>query len=495
MGIVFRQSVKSSIVILSGAILGAFVIYLSQKLLPEQLFGFSRTLTNIAMISGQLLIFGMNSTLAVYIHKYDFTDPRRKALIAISLIIPLALLLLASVLFLALHNTVIHLYQPQDIPYFQKYYGWIPVYTGLIIYQVLLEQYLNSQMKVALPIFLREVLLRCFNIILIVLYGLGLINFHSFIGGNVLVYLIPVLLMFLLSMRSEGFGLSLDLKAFGQDEKKEMIHFTWYHILLSVSLLLMGSIDVIMLGALSKKGVSSVAGYTIAIFIISVLQIPYKAMTSATFPVMTQAYKAGDMDKVKDVFMRSGMNIFTASLCMCLLIGCNLHNFVAMLQHGYESVATLVLIMMVGKLADMATGLNNEMLSISSYYKISFYLSLFLVASMIILNYIFIPRYGVYGAAWATSIAYLIFNLGKLYFVWSKLRLIPFNSNVYRLLAVTVLALAPGYFLPHFANPFLDIFVRSAVIMAVFIIFLIWWNVSPDVNFYLQNIKKSKRLF
>lgn len=495
MGIVFRQSVKSSLVILFGALLGGIVIFLSQKLLPQQLFGFSRTFTTLAATAGQLLMFGMNSTLGVYIHKYNAEDPKRKLLITCSIIIPFFLFVLATGVFLLLHDSFIHLYPSIDLPFFKRYYLWLPVYSLVFLYQVILEQYLASQMKVAISLFLREIIIRILNIGLIILFAIGKIDFDVFIIGSVLIYVVPISIALFIAAKTEGFGFSTNWRLFNTDEIKELVHFTWYHILLSLSLILMGSIDTIMLGTLSKEGVSSVAGYAIAIFIISFLQIPYKAMTSATFPVMAQAYKSDDMEKVKDVFNRSGINIFIASLVMCLLIGCNLHNVVAVLQKGYESIAALVLIMMIGRLADMATGLNNEILSISRYYKIGFYLSLLLVALMIVLNYIFIPQYGIYGAAWSTSIAYLLFNAGKLYYVWRKLNLLPFNNKTWLAIFAALIALIPGYFIPHCPLIFIDMIIRSVSISVVFIGLLIWWKVSPDLNDYLNSIRENKRLF
>ena len=88
MGIVFRQSVKTTIVIFSGAILGAVVIYLSTRFIPKQELGFTRNLTTQALVVGQMLIFGLHATLGICIHRYDDDAARRKTLIGFSLLVP-----------------------------------------------------------------------------------------------------------------------------------------------------------------------------------------------------------------------------------------------------------------------------------------------------------------------------------------------------------------------------------------------------------------------
>ena len=68
MGIVFRQSVKSSIVVGAGAVLGIIVVLLSTQFLSKPVYGFIGTLTTYALTIGNLLLLGMHVTLAVYLN-------------------------------------------------------------------------------------------------------------------------------------------------------------------------------------------------------------------------------------------------------------------------------------------------------------------------------------------------------------------------------------------------------------------------------------------
>ncbi|MGN6568904.1 MAG: hypothetical protein ACTHJ0_13170 [Flavipsychrobacter sp.] len=97
MGIVFRQSVKTSLVVFAGAILGAAIIFLSLQYIPKQELGYTRTLANQAVIASQFLLFGLSTTLVVYIHKYSDNDKRKKLLITICFLTPFIIICLATV--------------------------------------------------------------------------------------------------------------------------------------------------------------------------------------------------------------------------------------------------------------------------------------------------------------------------------------------------------------------------------------------------------------
>ena len=81
--------------------------------------------------------------------------------------------------------------------------------------------------------------------------------------------------------------------------------------------------------------------------------------------------------------------------------------------------------------------------------------------------------------------------------------MLPISKSTLLILAAALPALAAGYFLPHFfsqvrhiyVNAFLDACLRSGVILAVYLLMLVWLKPSPDLVEYLAQVKKNKRLF
>ena len=503
MGVVFRQSAKNSIVVILGAILGALVIWLSTTYLTKPQLGFTRNLTNYAVALSQILLLGLNNTLAVYIHRYANDERKKKSLITICLLLPAVITAIFSVVYILLHSWILPHFQPADIPYMQRYFYWLPIYTLFFVYMVILEQYLGSQMKVAVSAFMREVVLRIATIALILLFGFGYVNFDFFVIGSILIYSLPVVIFLGLSALTAGFGISFKTSDFTKDEYKEMVHFSWYHFLLTVSVLLMGYMDALSLPFYDRNGFSSVAIYSVAVFFISFLQLPLKAMMPASFTVLAKAFADGDMPKARDIFSRSSINILIPTLGIAVLLCCNLENAIIIIKNGYTEIIPVFAILFIGNIVNIATGMNDQVLSIANYYKFNFYLSLLLMGVLFLLIRVLVPRYGIYGAAWSTTSILMTFNVLKYLFVWRKLDMQPFTKGTLMAFISAAVALAGGYYLPHFFNQahhiyvrtFADVAIRSAAIIIIYAGMLLWLKPSPDLREYLATVKKNKRLF
>jgi len=505
MGVVFRQSVKTSLVVLGGALLGAVWTFVSARYLHKQDFGFIKTLTNNAVIVSQLLTLGMSNTLVVFIHRFSKDDERRKVLLSLCILVPLAAFFIFLAVYLGCRPWVLNHFQPADRPLMNRYFLWLPPYSLLIMYLALLEQYLGSQMKVAISVFMREVVLRLFNMAIVLLFAFGYIDFTTLVISTVLVYLVPLFILILLSRRTRGFGLSFRFSSFNHAEYREMAHFGWFHFLLGISISLISVMDQNLLPLYDHSGFDSVAVYSIAVLIISFLQMPLKAFMPASLAVLTQAFNDNDLPRAADIFRRSSINVLIPSMAIGILLACNLHNAVAVIGNNgnYADMAPVVLILMLGQLFNIATGINDQVLSVTNYYKFTSYSSIAIVGMLYVMLRLSISHYGMVGAAWSTTVALVIYNLVKLLFIHRQLGLMPFSAATLRILLAAVPACIVGWFLPHFFDTGRHIYVhavadtalRSAAIMIIYLLMLLWLKPSEDLESWLAGVRKNKRLF
>lgn len=495
MGIVFRQSVKTTIVIGMGALLGVVFNFVGAYVLTKQEFGFFTNFIYIAAIFQIIVLMGTGALLSTYTQKYQANDIRRKALITYSAILTLVANLIFTLVYFLLKDKVINLYKTDDMVYVEHFYGWLPVLVFIWGFMTLAELYLLAYSKVAIATFMREVLLRLCNLFVIGLYFFKFISFQWLIIASILVYIIPAGVIFFVASRTEGFGFTLNYKAFSKAEYAELFRFSWYHLLLSVTLNFLGYVDTLMLGPLDKNGLASLAAYRWAILVISIMAIPYRAMTNSSFATLNRTYIENNHDNLTSIFQRTGINILIVSIGMFMLIACNLDNLVKILPEGYSVIKPIVLILMAGRLIDMATGLNTELISISKRYKFNFRISILLLIFIIILNRVFIPIYGVYGAAWGTTISLVLFNITKMLYLWKKMKVQPFTIHSSTVVLAGVIAGIAGYTLPYLTNPFFDTVTRSLLIGIVYSFLLIKLKPSADLNIYFQSVLKNKKLF
>ena len=176
MGIVVRQSIKTTLVTLFGAVLGAIIVLVSTYLLPVQYYGFIKNITNQALTFSYFLLMGVPATLMVYIHKYQEEPKKRKTLLGFSLLIPIITSSVFIIVYNLLHKTIIQHYQPIDRSINEQYFYLLPLFVLLISMVTLFESYLNSQMRVAISSFMQAILIRVLTIILLELSGLKLIS-------------------------------------------------------------------------------------------------------------------------------------------------------------------------------------------------------------------------------------------------------------------------------------------------------------------------------
>ena len=494
MGIVFRQSVKTTIVTFTGVFLGALTILAYTFILSPHDYGFLRNLFNQGAVLQLVATFGAAGTLNSFIMRYP-AGKERMTIFFLNFLIPAGMMLLMFIPYSIWRTDIVHLYKPQDWHLVDTYYYCMPLLILLWTYMTLFEAYLNGQHKTAISVFMREVVLRLLNLLIIGLFYLKVISFSVFVVSSIAIYAVPSVLMIFIAMKTEGFRFTWDLKSLSRKDYTEMLRFSWYHLLVGVSIVAIQYIDGNMLGLLSPQGVASVSVYANAVFIASVITVPYRAMAAATLPSLNMAYINEDHHHLQDSFNRSALNAFIVSVAMVVLVGCNLGSITSIFPASYKMMAPVVAILLIGRIADMSTGFNTEVIYVSKYYRFNFRISLLLLGSIILGCYLLIPSFDAYGAAWATSAGLFIFNVGKTIFVWKKMNLQPFSRNT-GLAAIAGLAAAvAGYFFPDVNNPFADILIRSCVIMIVYGGLLLWLKPSKDIVTYLQSVRKNKKLF
>ncbi len=495
MGVVIRQSVKTTLVIFFGALLGALITYAYAFIFNKPELGFITNFIYQAAIIQVFTLVGTAPLLQIYTQKYEEGGEERKVLITFSCAVVLLANIIFSIVYFLLKDIIVSKYQVQDRSYIEQYYWLTPFLVLSWSYMTLMDQYLLSQHKVAISAFVREIILRVLNIVFLFLFFYKIITFDQFILSLVVSYIVPSAILLYLAMRTKGFGFSFKFQTFKRKNYLEFVHFSWYHLLMIASMSLIGYIDIIMLAPLDKTGVASLAVYRNAIFVVSILSIPYRSIATASFAVLNRTYIEGNKNAIGALFNRLGNNLLIVAVGMCVLIACNLDNVVAIFPKGYEAIKPITLILMIGRLVDMATGMNNEVISISKYYKFNFRISAILVLLSFALMRYLIPIYGIYGAAWAATIALAVFNIAKMLFLRVKLNLQPFNKNSLLIITGGLLACGAGYILPFFIHPVVDAIFRSVFIAVSYVIFLLLTGASPDLKDYLQSIKANKRLF
>jgi O-antigen/teichoic acid export membrane protein len=256
------------------------------------------------------------------------------------------------------------------------------------------------------------------------------------------------------------------------------------------------NLDSLMLSAYS--GLGSAGIYTIAFFIAAVIEIPKRSISQVVIPIVSQANKEGDTAKLKELYQKTSLNQLIIGGLIFLGIWCNIENVFKLIPNGeiYAQGKWVVFYIGISKLFDMATGVNQEIVGTSKYYKVDLLFYLFLVVVAVITNLIFIPIYGITGAALASAISIFLFNTIRFLFLLYVFKIQPFSLNTLKVLGVFFLTLLASYLITPINNFVIDLILRSLIIIVLFGGFMLLFKISDDVqNIVTAIILRIKNLF
>jgi O-antigen/teichoic acid export membrane protein len=139
----------------------------------------------------------------------------------------------------------------------------------------------------------------------------------------------------------------------------------------------------------------------------------------------------------------------------------------------------------------MMTGINNEIIIYSKYYRFNLYLTLFLAVTNILLNLLLIKLYGITGAAMATCISFFLFNVVKFIFIKIKFGFQPFSTKLIPVIAFGIGSWFVSDWLPLSGNAWIDLFYKGAVFSLLFGLSIWGFKISPDINSWIDMVIKK----
>ena len=143
------------------------------------------------------------------------------------------------------------------------------------------------------------------------------------------------------------------------------------------------------------------------------------------------------------------------------------------------------------QLVNLVAGLHGLILIHSSYYKSIVYFNLFLFLITFVTNLIFIPMYGINGAALATFISLLLFNAVRMIYVYKKMNFQPFSKKT----IITFLMIAVIYFglnyIPLTSMALVNIVIRSLIACLLVAFTVQHFKLSEDISSLIKDIREN----
>lgn len=475
MGIVLRQSLRNTISTYLGFGIGAInALFLYTNFLSDEYYGLVAYILSAANIMMPLMAFGVHNTIVKFYSTFKSKNSLNSFLtlmLFLPLIIAIPVACIGYVAYgsiadlLSKENTIVRAYlwyifvTAISMAYFEVFYAWVKV-----------------QMKTVFGNFMKEVFHRVGAMLLLFSVYFKWISVEEFLIGIVGVYMLRAVVMMLYA-----FVKRLPVFRFRRIDKiNSIMNYALLIIVAgSVSTLIL-DIDKFMLN--NYLPIETIAYYSVAVFIATVIAVPQRAMHQILLPLTAKFLNEDNMLELKDLYQRSSLTLFVISGLIFLLIVLNINELFKIIPEEFSGGLMVVFLISLAKLYDNLLGNNNAILFNSDYYRAVLVFGVGLAILAIVLNMLLIPKLGINGSALATFIAIAVYNSVKILYVRSKFKMLPFTMASLKTLGLLMVFILLFYFWDFEFHPVLNILLKSAIIGLVYLVLVLRLRLSEDIS-------------
>ena len=460
-------------------------IFLYTYFLSDTHYGLVNYLLSTANLMMPLLAFGVHNTLIKFYTSYDDAQQQRRFM-SMMLLLPLFVSVILGLFgVLAFHAIASFLTSKNKEVY--DYIWTIYVISFAMAYFEVFYAWARVHLRSVFGNFLKEVFPRICITLLLLAVALEWIGVRGFIFSLVGVYLLRMLLMALSAAKSQKPVFEWGLPS------------GWKNLLKYSALIIIGGsvaavfldIDKFMLN--QYLDIKKIAYYSVAVYMAVVIAVPARALNQITYPLTSKLMNERNHRELAELYRKSSINLLLVSGLIFVLIMVNIEQLYALLNDSYREGIAVVFLISLAKLSDNLIGNNNAIIYNSNYYRMVLFFGLFLAVLIIALNMVFIPMWGITGAAFASLLAFLIYNASKLWYVKEKMGLFPLTRQTLKVLAILAVFLGLFYLWDFPFHPILNIVLKSAIVVPLYLFLVYALDISHEINEELDKYIKKGR--
>lgn len=488
MGIVVHQSIKNTIVTYFGFGIGAVnALFLYTNFLGKEHYGMVAFLLSAANIMMPLMAFGVNNTLIRYYSRYN-TEEETEKFLSFMLWMPLILIVPICLITYFAHHQIAYFILREN-PTVEPFMWLIPIIGICMGYFEVFYSWVKVHLHSVFGNMISEVLVRMLVMFMLLAVHFNWISKDGFIYGLAIAYFLQFALMFVYAMHVKFPRFKFSIP----NNVTDLFGYSFFVILSGGVAVLLMDFDKVMIPAYENIG--SNALYSVAIFIATVIAVPGRAMLQIIYPITARLISENKQDELQDLYRKSAINLQVLGGLVMLAIFLNIKEMYKLIPEEYSGGIWVVFMIGLAKFYDVILGNNNAIILNTKYYRWVLLFGLLLVLMMIVLNMIFIPMYGIDGAALATLISVLVYNSIKLWFVVKKMGLFPFTKKTLYSFGIILLVFLLFFFWDFQFHAVINIIVKSSLIVVVYGYLNYKNRISPEINELLYAIALRSGFF
>ena len=488
MGIIEKQATKNAIYSYLGAGLGFFTVMWLAHLLSPAENGARGLLISYAALFAQFANLGFISVTNRFFPYFRNKDKGHHGFLFYALIVTSTGFLLCYVIFIFIQPQIID-NNLEKSPLFNTVLFYLMPLTFFTVFFNIFDSYLRACYSSVIGSFSKDFLQRILILIVLTFYFLNLIDFKNFILLYIIVTCLPTIILLVYIILQKEWHVKPVRGFMSKELKTEMVKLGTYSILAGGAGAVVLYIDAIMVNSILGEAKTGI--YTIAFQIGTIILIPARSLYRIMTSIVAEAFKKDDIKEIASLYKKSCNSQLAIGILLFIGLYANIDNIMQLIPPEYASGKNVILILSLGYLIEMATGINQVIIANSKYYRYDAFFTLLMVGVIIGANLILIPIYGIIGSAIATAITVSANNFLRVWFLKIKYKMLPYDMNSLKIIAIAVIAILPSFFIPTF-DKYIDIALRSTLVGGLFILLILKTEATPELNNKIR--KNLKRL-
>jgi len=488
MGVIQRQGLKSGIISYFFIALGMvsnLLIY--TKMLEVRELGIISFLLTTGTTFAPFMLLGFHFMFLKNFPKYQNSTASLSRLFSLTLYGPLLISILTSACYFIFRDSI------------HEYY-WIhssmpSLALDLTLILVVIMPFISifsficsSLQRTAVPTLLNSIL-KAFQPAVVILFYFDYLTFSTTLMSLVVYFVILLITFYIYQQSLLKIKFLINIKNIIQLPKiKSKISYAFYGFAIGLGGALITNIDAFMVSTI--LGMEQMGLYSWGLNLINAIIIPYSILAGISIPFISKYWEENNMTALNKLYKQSSNALLLVCLSLLYSVALGLDSLFVLIPKGdqYSLAKVIILTLGLGKVIDVATGFNNQIIAFSPKHRSFFWIIGASAVLNITLNLIMIPQYGINGAASATFISLVIFNLTKYLFIKRHFKLSPFNKEFGYIFILASSLFIVFYFLPDFSNPWLNIILKSGGYLSMYLPLVYFLNFSEDFNSLVRKI-------
>ena len=485
MGLVQKDALRTTVISSFGLILG----YLNKGLFFLLIFsteqiGVVNLVFSLGVLFAQFSNFGAVYSIWKFFPFFKNKANNHHGFLSFSLLITFLGVVLVTFFFLVFRSNIEDIYESKS-PLFLDFYLWvIPLGIGYLMYLVF-EVYLRSLFKNVISVLAMDVVLRLVVSLLLLLFWLDWIDFEDFVVAHSLVFFVPPLILIIYLKYLGELFLNPTKINISKRFKKIIFNYSAFNYMNTLGRVLVNALDVIMIAQFI--GLKATGVYTTVVFLTSALQVPYKSLVRVSSPLISEHWKNRDFSGMRMLYRQVSSVSLVIGLGLFIMTWVNIDFLFSFLKPEFSEGIWVFFFLMMGRLLDMYFGLNGHIFTSSKKYRYDLIFTFSLIGIVYFLNLYLIPIYGITGAAISTAMALILYNLGRLLFVYFAYAIHPFTWRQFLIIILGITSIIVIINIPMFdLNVWIQFVLRTFITGLIFFGTILVLNLEPETKNYLK---------